>query len=131
MKIYLAAAFSRRDELKAYRDKLVADGHTVTSSWLDCEWGSQGYASTHCPPDQRAAWVQRDLGDIDSCDTVISFTEPVGSTGGRRGGRHVEFGYALALGKRLILVGEPENLFHHHPSVIAVGSFMDVELVSC
>jgi nucleoside 2-deoxyribosyltransferase len=47
---------------------------------------------------------------------VISFTFPRGtpSTGG---GRHVEFGYALAKGKRVVVIGERENVFHHHPSV--------------
>jgi hypothetical protein len=34
-----------------------------------------------------------------------------------RGGRHVEFGAAVATGKRLIVVGHRENLFHHLPGV--------------
>jgi hypothetical protein len=33
------------------------------------------------------------------------------------GGRHVEFGYGMAKGKRLVLIGERENVFHDHPSV--------------
>jgi hypothetical protein len=40
-----------------------------------------------------------------------------GRTNSGRGGRHVEFGYAMALGKRLIVVGHRENLFHEHPTV--------------
>ena len=35
----------------------------------------------------------------------------------QRGGWHVEFGLALAQGKHLILVGQPENVFHHLPQV--------------
>lgn len=34
-----------------------------------------------------------------------------------RGGRHVEFGMALALGKRVIVVGPRENVFHLLPEV--------------
>mgnify|MGYP001616147807 CR=1 FL=1 len=54
--------------------------------------------------------------DIDKADAVLSFTHPRGTmtTGG---GRHVEFGYALAKGKKVALIGERENIFHDHPSV--------------
>lgn len=34
-----------------------------------------------------------------------------------RGGRHVEFGMAIALGKRAIVVGSQENVFHLLPGV--------------
>ena len=35
MKIYLAARYSRREELCGYRSELEAIGHTVTSRWLN------------------------------------------------------------------------------------------------
>ena len=34
-----------------------------------------------------------------------------------RGGRHVEFGLAIAWGKPVYLVGERENVFHWLPQV--------------
>jgi hypothetical protein len=34
-----------------------------------------------------------------------------------RGGHHVEFGYALAQGKRIILVGHRENVFNYLPEI--------------
>ena len=48
------------------------------------------------------------------------------------GGRHVEFGYGLALGKIMICVGEREHVFAHLPSI----RFFDteeaaVEYVAC
>lgn len=30
---------------------------------------------------------------------------------------HVEFGYALALEKRMVIIGLRENIFHTHPMV--------------
>lgn len=55
-----------------------------------------------------------DLEDLRAADTVISFTD---EKGGGKGGRHVEFGVALALEKRLILVGPRENVFHTLPEI--------------
>jgi len=37
MKIYLAARYSRREELAAYRTELEALGHTVQARWLNGE----------------------------------------------------------------------------------------------
>ena len=34
-----------------------------------------------------------------------------------RGGRHVEFGMALALGKPIFVYGHKENIFHYLPQV--------------
>jgi hypothetical protein len=64
-------------------------------------------------PDSLSHYGIADLQDILAADTVISFTE----VGGGKGGRHVEFGYALALGKHMILVGPREHIFHTHPAV--------------
>ena len=63
-----------------------------------------------------ARFAQEDFEDVAAADTVVCFLEP---GGGGSGGRHVEFGMALAWGKRTIVVGEPEHLFHTLPSVEA------------
>jgi hypothetical protein len=119
MRIYLCGRYSRRDELRAIREQLVADGHVVTSRWLDTEWNEteregQVYSSA-APPAYRQQHAVADMEDVAACDLLIAFTEPPRSGG--RGGRHVEFGAALALRKRLMVVGCRENLFCHHPRV--------------
>ena len=43
-----------------------------------------------------------------------------------RGGRHVEFGLALAAGKRLCIVGPRENIFHFLPRVEVFRSTDDL-----
>ena len=44
------------------------------------------------------------------------FTEPPQSVYAR-GGRHVEFGVAVSSGKRLIVIGYRENVFHWLPQI--------------
>ena len=53
------------------------------------------------------------LAYFEAADVVISFT----SVGGGKGGRHVEFGYGLGLGKKMIVVGPRENVFHTLPQI--------------
>ena len=62
------------------------------------------------------------LDDVAAADAVVCFLEP---GGGGNGGRHVEFGMALAWGKRTIVVGEPEHLFHTLPSVRVYPTWAD------
>ena len=116
MKIYLCSRYSRRDEMRSVREELQRLGHTVTSRWLDTEWERKDDSgSAAAPPEYREQYAVVDMDDVLNSDCLIAFTEE--PRGGGRGGRHVEFGIALALGKRLIVVGHRENLFYHHPAV--------------
>lgn len=131
MRVYLAARYSRRLELCQYRDELRALGIVVTSRWLDgnhqldksgAPIGEHGEHLVENGDGERAAqlrqhFVQEDCADVLSADCVISFTEEPRSLSGNRGGRHVEFGIAVAARKRLIVVGYRENLFHWLPQV--------------
>lgn len=68
-------------------------------------------------------WPAEDGG---SPPLVCPVCDGKGKVGGGRGGRHVEFGYAMAKGKRLIVVGHRENLFHEHPAVEFFASMWDM-----
>jgi hypothetical protein len=117
MNIYLAARYSRHPEMQSVRDVLEVFGHKVTSRWVDAHGGK--YPSSFTPeilnsdPVHCAVLGQHDIEDVQAADVVISFTE--GSGG--KGGRHVEFGLALGLGKRVIVVGPREHIFHTLPQV--------------
>jgi nucleoside 2-deoxyribosyltransferase len=56
--------------------------------------------------------ARQDCEDLMAADAVIIFTE-IPNTILATGGRHVEFGLALAQGKRVIIVGPRENVFHY------------------
>jgi hypothetical protein len=110
--IYLAARYSRNAEMRRIRDALQALGHEVTSRWIDQHGGnlleSIVAEQLNAEPEQCAHYAEVDLDDLRAADTVISFT----SEGGGKGGRHVEYGLALGLGKRLVIVGPREHVFH-------------------
>lgn len=75
-----------------------------------------------------------DLDDVQRSDVVLAFTErpEVGYT---TGGRWVEFGYAIALGITVIVVGPRENIFCHLQDVTNVESMCEalsrLESVEC
>jgi hypothetical protein len=116
MKIYLAARYSRRDEMKGVASRLRGMGHIVTSRWLDTDWEITERGSSAAPAAYREQYSRFDMDDVQSADCMISFTEEP-RKGDSRGGRHVEFGMAVAWNKDLVVVGHRENLFHHLPGV--------------
>ena len=107
MKIYLAARYSQHPELKFLRSQLEDLGHTVTSSWLDIGGKSFTLEELENEPDRCSIRGQADLDDVKAADCLIFI-----SSQGGKGGRHVEYGIALGLGKRIIISGHRENVFH-------------------
>jgi nucleoside 2-deoxyribosyltransferase len=111
MLIYLCAQYARFPELQRYAKELQALGHTITSRWIrgDHELRAHGEAER---ADWQERWALEDWHDLKAADTIIAFTEGLGTgPGARRSGRMVEFGMALALGKRCIAIGPRENVF--------------------
>lgn len=124
-KVYLASRYSSHPEMRVVRTYLERFGITVTSRWIDCHPEAPGQAlgphedsctveRLNAAPETCEVFARHDAEDIAVADTVISFTEG----GGGKGGRHVEFGMAWALGKRLIIVGPRENVFHTFPEIM-------------
>ena len=119
MRIYLAARYRRIEEMRRCAQDLAALGHQVTSRWIRGDHKSQGGLD-------HPSWVEiaeQDVEDVASADAVISFLEP---QGGGAGGRHAEFGMALARGKRTVVVGRPEHLFHTLPAVEVYPTWPEV-----
>lgn len=106
MNIYLAAPWVNREATRTIRDELVAMGHEVTSRWLDVPDGPQ-------IPDEARSKTEAvmDLDDIDRSDCLVVTTDerPIGA------GHHVEFGYAMAIGLRLVVIGPMKSVFHYLP----------------
>ena len=113
--IYLAARFLRRYECQGYRADLQRAGHTVTSRWIDNSTDDEADAL-------KCALI--DIADLDIADTVIAYGDEPRSNRSR-GGHHVEFGYGLAQGKRIMLVGHRENVFNHLPEIEFFSTWQD------
>lgn len=109
MKIYLATLYAEKRVMQAWRDVLQHEGHLVTSRWIDGGHDLDMNAETDA---QRMQFAEEDLEDLENADCILMWNPPQ-LHGKGRGGRHTEFGYAIARGKRLIIVGERENVFHY------------------
>jgi hypothetical protein len=105
MKLYLAARSDRRVELQALARSIEQLGHVVTSRWL------AGLGR------EDADNARYDLTDVVVADALVLFAEAPNRSAPFRGGRHVEFGYALRAGKTMFIVGPRENIFHELPDV--------------
>jgi hypothetical protein len=113
-RIYLAARYSRHPEMQGVAADLRDLGHEVTSRWILGDHELTGVEAPEEAIQRGIDFAREDLEGLEFADWLISFTEdPKGPKTGRgRGGRHVEYGVALARGHRLIVVGHRENVFH-------------------
>jgi len=114
MRIYLAAAYGDKDLMKLWRYQLRKISMVVTSTWLDQEEIASGYMETLI--------AHRDLEEIDSSDILVHYANPA-RRDRWRGGCQVEFGYALACRKKLVVIGEQQMVFHHCVNVRFFESF--------
>jgi nucleoside 2-deoxyribosyltransferase len=113
MMVYLAGRFDRQAEFCQYREELGRIDIEVVSRWLNEPSNAERVAAGKEPYTDRE-WgelASHDLEDVARANLVVAFTESA-DVGHTSGGRHVETGAALALGKPLIVVGSPENIFH-------------------
>lgn len=121
MKLYIAGRYARRDEFSLLRIPLRQAGITVTSRWLDEKHSLIG-STSELTPTERVLTALKDVEDVVAADGLLFFAEaPYDQP--PRGGRHVEFGMAIALGKPIFVIGEAENIFHYYPDVKHFSTF--------
>jgi hypothetical protein len=93
----------------------------VTSTWLK----ETNPLDSQMGDDTEEFYIETsttDLDDVARAHIMIFFAETP-ETGTTRGGRHVEFGYALACGKPIYVIGGKENVFHYQPKVFHFDNF--------
>jgi nucleoside 2-deoxyribosyltransferase len=121
MKIYLAAAWSRLEEIAQVGQELTELGVEITSRWLTEERSLFTNGGLEKFMRERA-YV--DLEDVDRADGVVRFAdktdEPLCDSRLISGARHFEFGYAKARGKTLYVVGGRQNVFDRLDGVVHV-----------
>lgn len=102
--IYLASRWSRQPELRQIRDHLHEwTKYRVVSSWIDTvrpDDLTENFFMSYEGQQRLLA----DLSDIKKSDVVVA--DILGGFG-RRGGMLIEIGYAVGLGKSIILIGNP------------------------
>ena len=119
LKIYIASRWDDREDALLIKKFIEDKGLVCTSTWLTPhdEQGMDALKNAAIEkPRQRAV---KDFEDIDDADVYLVYS-PKKSHRNGTGGKHVELGWALAHGKRCVLIGERENIFHYHPMVSVV-----------
>lgn len=120
MKIYLAAPFAARELTLGLASQLTSEGNECTSSWLLSTRPITDKAlgpSLDTSDDDVVAHALGDLDDVRRADVLIHLSaswvleQGVEDRRLHTGGRHVEIGFALALGRPVVSLGEPENIF--------------------
>lgn len=110
---YIAAPYSERELAIATMRRLEVQGVEVTSRWLKV---------LDTLSDEHA---QNDLDDVARAAVLVALN-PEGWGEKGTGGRHIEFGYALALGKPILLVGARTNIFHYLRGVNVIDDTEDL-----
>jgi nucleoside 2-deoxyribosyltransferase len=108
--VYLAGRTEDLEAVRTMRDRLLELGIRCTSQWLNpggINLNNQALGAAQC------------IHDITRADALVLVNlEKIHRTG--TGGRHTEVGIALMLPRPVIVYGERENVFHHHPAVSRV-----------
>lgn len=145
-RVYLASCYAARDVVReVVLPRVEGVGAVVEAKWLsepyELNSGATGAALGY-DDDTVLGHVSDDVADVAGSDVVLCLTPSflVGLEGFEgfdvkdpvlhSGGRHVEMGLGMALGKRVIVVGdEPENIFQR--GVDFVGCLEDaLEILS-
>lgn len=129
---YIAARYDRREEICIYADEIRELGYEVNSRWLlgthqihpNAEKVDIDKHPEHGVTLDARPFAEDDVADVAACDTLIFFSEPPDSHS-KRGGRHVEFGMALAQSKRIIVIGDRENVFHCLPKIERFNTWVE------
>ena len=119
MQVYFAGPYQWKERIEVYAQRFTEGlGVSVTSSWLN-ELHAPDMQLAELADDVNTKYAKADLRDIDRADVFVLFAVPATDTPIPRAGRHVEFGYALARGLPIYVVGlEKENIFHYLPGQV-------------
>jgi nucleoside 2-deoxyribosyltransferase len=112
IKVYLAADYRLKDELYILALILQTAGLEVTSRWIH----AKNEPITGLSQERRRECAAMDLEDISGADVFV-VVNPAEFADNGTGGRHVELGYALGIGKPVVVFGERTNVFHSIPQV--------------
>jgi len=109
MRFYIAGKWGARERLRVIAEQVRATGHEVTSSWLLPTIGVEAGEWNNLSPLDAKQSAILDLKDIANSDALFLDTIDESHTGGRE----VEYGFALGLGKIITTIGPKRNGFHH------------------
>lgn len=115
MKVYVA---SHSRELAEEQARILVDhGHETTSRWHTKAF----HPTSHHTHDECVAVALEDLEDIKAADALVLLAGPDKYSGGK----FVEAGIAVGLGKTVVVVGRRENMLLWLPELLVVESMSE------
>jgi hypothetical protein len=127
MKIYLASHYSRKNEVRAAVAELAKLGIEVVSTWHREKVASNSVMH----PENGRAWRKNAISDkreLDACTHFVLFS--MGPTAKFSRGSHAwENGYAVAAGKRCLVVGERQVIFHYLPGTTVCNTWQSAKRI--
>jgi nucleoside 2-deoxyribosyltransferase len=121
LKVYVAARYGRKEEARKISTALESYGFHVVSTWTKEEY-PPSITLDELNPETLREIANKDIEEIRSCDALVLLSDGQ-KTGVPRGGKHVEFGIAMALRKKIYVLGEAENIFQYTESASVVQDF--------
>lgn len=124
-RIYIAASFEQREEVRSLYKKLIEAGHKITADWTQ----HKELAQIESEEERRQLKVDYAIEDVDGVKTATVYALLIGDR--KSTGAHIELGIALGADiGRICLIGNPDEsqLFYSHPSVTIypdTNSFID------
>ena len=121
-RVALIARLGRRPEMREIAKRLEKLGHKMCSSWVWNDSEDDGLTIA-----EKLGVAITNADNLESAGVAIAFAERLPMPpGSERGGRHADFGYALAVCKRVIVCGPRENIAYWHPKVEQVDSVAEL-----
>lgn len=119
MKFYVAGRFSEKEKVKEINKLILDEGFELSGDWTD-HIGSDDYGKT---AERSREYAIEDIEAVKDCDVFALLLNEKGGTGSS-----TELGVALALDKKIYLVGDhiANNMFNFHPAVIHKRSIEEV-----
>lgn len=120
-RVYVAASFEQRDEVRRLYDHLREAGHSITADWTT----HKEIVSLESAEEREALKRQYAIEDTEGVTSATVYALMVGER--KSTGAHIELGIALGAGiGRICLIGTPDNsqIFYNHP---AITIFPDVD----
>lgn len=129
MKFYLAGAYPKRPLLRTINDQITTLGFESTARWLFLE-----HSITNPADGDRLGplYARHDHDDVKEADVLVFLTNRLDDPY-KSGGRHVEFGLALAWQKPIVIYDpyfversswNRENIFHWYDRKVYLGNHM-------
>jgi len=122
MKLYIAGKWQDRYVIKHLQAYAIHLGHTITCDWTNHDFGKDGVIANQEMLNNIAL---EDENGVRNCEMFIAIFD----NDWHYRGALVEFGMALALNKKICIVGKSENscIFMNNPTIIKLNNIKEAK----